>query len=111
MKKGMLVKLTQTAIRERAEIIRKTTHEEVVVWRNSPHSKGMTVDGESKLPPQIECNSYIQSDTFTIVRARCAPLLGYYVRKGHTQIMNNRTNEIGYIKRSYIEKVSDENES
>ena len=103
MKKGMLVKLTQSAIDNHAVIIRKTTPEEVEVWHNSPASKGMTCDGETKLPPQIAYNDYVSSDTFTVVRARCAPLLGYYKRKGHTQIMNNRTNEIGYVKRNFLE--------
>ena len=92
-------------------IERPTTPAEVQAWRNSPASKGLDCAGESKLPPMIADIEYDVNDTFTVLRARCAPKLGYYKRPKRAKVMVNRTNQIGYIERRYIEKVSDENES
>ena len=92
-------------------IERPTTPEEVQAWRNSPASKGLDCAGESKLPPMIVDLEYDVNDTFTVLRSRCAPKLGYYKKPKRAHVMNNRTCEIGYIERRYIEKVSDENES
>ena len=86
-------------------IERHITPEEVQEWRRSPESKGLDCAGESKLPPMVVDLEYDVYDTFTVVRARCAPKLGYYKKPKRTQVMNNRTCEIGYIERRYIEKV------
>jgi hypothetical protein len=86
-------------------IERATTPEEVQAWRNSPSSKGLDCAGESKLPPMIVDLEYDVHDTFTVLRARCSPKLGYYKKPKRAQVMNNRTCEIGYIERRFIEKV------
>ena len=86
-------------------IERATTLEEVQEWRNSPASKGLDCAGESKLPPMIADVEYDINDTFTVLRARCAPKLGYYKRPKRAKVMVNRTNQIGYIERKWLEKV------
>ena len=115
IKKGDLVRLIEK-IREPANlrgfrlyakpcIERATTPDEVQAWRDSPSSKGLDCAGESKLPPMIVDLEYDVHDTFTVLRARCSPKLGYYKKPKRAQVMNNRTCEIGYIERKYIEKV------
>ena len=86
-------------------IERPTTPAEVQAWRNSPASKGLDCAGESKLPPMIADVEYDVNDTFTVLRARCAPKLGYYKRPKRAKVMVNRTNQIGYIERKWLEKV------
>jgi hypothetical protein len=41
-------------------------------------------------------------DTFTVVKARCAPILGYHKQPKSTLIRNNRTGEEGYVKRKWL---------
>ena len=103
---------------------RHTTAEEVQAWRDSPESKGINCAGELKLPPrcvQVEYNggtihrpnrtitkeeeTKLSDDTFTIVRARCAPTLGYHKIRRMALLRNNRTGEEGYIRRDFVEIV------
>ena len=105
-------------------IYRHTTPEEVQAWRDSPESKGINSAGESKLPPRVAQVEYIggtihrpdrtitpdeetklSDDTFTVVRARCAPLLGYHKYSKMTLLRNNRTGEEGYIQRRHVRLV------
>ena len=105
-------------------IYRHTTPEEVQAWRDSPESKGINSAGESKLPPRVAQVEYIggtihrpdrtitpdeetklSDDTFTVVRARCAPLLGYHKYSKMTLLRNNRTGEEGYVRRDIVELV------
>ena len=93
------------------KIWRHTTSEEVQAWRDGPYSKG-------KLPPRIAQVEYeggtlhrpdrkikpweevkTSDDIFTVVRARCAPILGYHKHSKMTLVRNNRTGEEGYVKR------------
>jgi len=97
---------------------RHVTEEEVKVWHDSPESKGMNSAGETKLPPtcaRVEFeggtlnrpsltikpweNVKTSDDIFTVVRARCAPILGYHKSTKMTLVRNNRTGEEGYVKR------------
>jgi len=99
-------------------IYRRLTEEETQAWYDSDASKGMTCDGETKLPPTCKQilynggtlhrpdlkikpweNVLLSEDTFTVVRARCAPTLGYHKSPGQTLVRNNRTGEEGYVKR------------
>ena len=96
---------------------RRVTGEEVQSWYDSPASKGINCAGETKLPPtcvQVTFNGgtlsrpsrtitmservKLSDDTFTVVRARCAPSLGYHASPGMTLLRNNTTGEEGYIK-------------
>jgi hypothetical protein len=102
-------------------IYRHTTAEEVQAWRDSPESKGMNSAGETKLPPRVARVEYdggtihrpnltitkdeltkLSDDTFTVVRARCAPILGYHKYSKMTLLRNNRTGEEGYIRRDSV---------
>ncbi len=99
-------------------IYRHTTEEEVQAWYDSPESKGMNCAGETKLPPTCTRVGFIggwlnrpsrtiaiwenvktSDDTFTVVRARCAPTLGYTKSTKMALVRNNRTGEEGYVKR------------
>ena len=105
-------------------IYRHTTSEEVQAWRDSPASKGMNSAGETKLPPrvaQVEYNggtihrpnrtitpdeeTKLSDDTFTVVKARCAPILGYHKYSKMTLLRNNRTGEEGFIRRDRVEVI------
>lgn len=102
MRKGTLVKLCEDPTRARSSmprVYRHTTREEVDSWYNSPASNGIDCAGETKLPPQVVSIPYDDEDTWTIVRSRCAPTIGWHKQPKSAQIMNNRTNEIGYVKR------------
>ena len=99
-------------------IYRHTTKEEVQAWYDSPESKGMNCAGETKLPPRCvvvdykggtlqrpDCtikpweNVLLSEDVFTVVKARCAPTLGYHKQPKSALIRNNRTGEEAYVKR------------
>ena len=99
-------------------IWRHTTSEEVQAWRDGPYSKGMNSAGETKLPPRIAQVEYeggtlhrpdfkikpweevkTSDDIFTVVRSRCAPVLGYSKFIKMALVRNNRTGEEGYVKR------------
>ena len=102
-------------------MFRHVTKEEVQAWRDSPASKGIDCAGETKLPPTCTGVDYeggtihrpdlkitkreeikLSDDTFTVVRARCAPHLSYRKWTGMTLVRNNRTGEEGYIKRKHL---------
>ena len=105
---------------------RALTGEEIQAWYDSPESKGINCAGETKLPPTCTRVCYdggtlirtsrtitmqervkLSDDTFTVVRARCAPSLGYHKSPGMTLLRNNRTGEEGYIKRRCVKLVQD----
>ena len=109
-------------------VYRHITSEERDAWYDSPHSKGINSAGETKLPPTCvqvkfeggtehrpseatntvigwEDRTRLSDDTFTVVRARCAPILMYSKMSGMTLIRNNRTGEEGYIRRAMLEVV------
>ena len=108
MRKGDLVKLCADPDSRwwgRVKVYRRTTEDEVKRWENSSASKGMNSAGETKLPPQVRSVNYEDTDTWTVLRARCAPVLNYRKKPKCVQIMNNRTNEIGYAPRANVELV------
>ena len=111
-------------------VYRYVTAEEVQAWYDSDASKGMNSAGETKLPPrcaQVKFeggtiiarerdnlpgftineseNVKLSDDTFTVVKARCAPILGYHKQPKSALIRNNRTGEAGFIKRRHLEIV------
>ena len=106
---------------------RYTTESEVVAWHDSPASMGINSAGESMLPPTCTVVEYdggstsrpaflskedkesrSSNDTFTIVRVRCAPTLGYRKHPGYILLRNNRTGEEGYTKRTCVKLVQPE---
>ena len=87
-------------------ILRHVTTKEVQEWRDSPASKGINSAGELKLPPtcaSVEADEV--NDTFTVIRARCAPILAYRKQPKSAFIRNNRTGEEGYIQRAWLELI------
>ena len=103
---------------------RHVTREEIEAWENSSASKGMNSAGETKLPPTCTRVEFkggtlnrpdfkitkgeavkLSDDTFTVVRARCAPILGYRKSPGMALLRNNRTGEEGYMRRRYVKIV------
>jgi hypothetical protein len=102
-------------------VYRHITDEERKAWYDSDASKGMNCAGETKLPPTTVGVSYEggtrpvgkpgagmekdSDDTFTVVKARCAPTLGYRKQPKSALIRNNRTGEEGYIKRLWLVPV------
>ena len=100
---------------------RSLTEEELQAWRDSDASKGINSAGESKLPPTAKLVEYEggtlhrpdltitpedqrkpSDDTFTVVRARCAPHFFYRKNPGMALLRNNRTGEEGYIRRDHL---------
>ena len=108
MRKGTLVKLRPDPDRSWAvmpDVWRHTTQDEVDAWRNSTRSKGMNSAGETKLPPRETPVKYEDDDTWTIVKSRCAPILFHHKTPKCALIFNNRTNEMGYVRRANLELV------
>ena len=112
------------------QIYRYITAEERQAWYDSDESKGMNCAGETKLPPtcaQVKFeggtivarerdnlpgftineseNIKLSDDTFTVVRSRCAPVLGYHKHNKMTLVRNNRTGEEGFIRRDRVEVI------
>ncbi len=112
MKKGTLVKIKKMHVLHVPRVYRHTTHEEQQQWYERLHEEceaGRNVPydsaGESKLAPtcaQIEVN---KDDTFTVVRGRCAPFIGYSKQPKSALVRNNRTGEEGYIRRCHLEVI------
>jgi hypothetical protein len=80
---------------------RPLTEDEVTEWYESPSSKGMNSAGETKLPPTCVCVEVHSTDTFTILRARCAVWLGYRKTGGMMEV-RLRSGETTYIKRDMV---------
>ena len=103
MRKGSLVRIRShlpgQSWSPRPDVWRYTTEAEIEEWRNSPQSKGTNSAGETKLPPRETCVSYEDDDTWTVVKSRCAPILFYRKTPKCAFIFNNRTNEMGYVRR------------
>ena len=112
MKKGYQVKLKETNSWSRRRVYRHTTHEEQQEWYERLYEDcraGRDVSyncaGESKLAPRCAVIEVKDDDTFTVVRARCCPTIGYHKQPKSALIRNNRTGEEGYIKRIHLELV------
>ena len=80
---------------------RPLTEGEVTEWYEGPSSKGMNSAGETKLPPTCVCVEVHSTDTFTILRARCAVWLGYRKTGGMMEV-RLRSGETTYIKRDMV---------
>ena len=72
-------------VRAKADLWRPITREEVAAWEASDMSKGMTDDGETKLPPQ---STYREPDgrTYKVMRARVSSRRGYYKIAGCAEL-------------------------
>lgn len=82
IKKGHLVCVKAS----RYSMWRPVTPAETKAWYDSDESKGMTDDGETKLPPR---ESYSNSDGtkfYRVVRSRVAARRGYHTVSGCCQV-------------------------
>ncbi len=79
------------------------TRDEIDAWYDSDSSKGMTSDGETKLPPTAYAVSIHKDRVYTVVRARCAGNWGYRRRPGQALILDTETGHEIYVKRDLIE--------
>ena len=112
MKKGYQVKLKKTDRWSTRSVYRHTTHEEQQAWYEGLYADcragrdvGYDCAGESKLAPLCAAIEVKDSDTFTVVRGRCCPTIGYHKQPKSSLIRNNRTGEEGYIRRIHLEIV------
>ena len=112
MRKGTTVKLKAGDKWSRPQVLRQTTQEEQQAWYEKLHEEcksGRNVPydsaGESKLAPQCAVIEARDDDTFTVVRGRCAPFIGWCRQTKSALVRNNRTGEEGYIKRCYLEVI------
>ena len=76
-------------------------------WHNSDASKGMTSDGETKLCPSEGYISVYANRVYPVLRARCAPTLGFRKKKGQALILDTKTGKQVYVNRSLLEVVSE----
>jgi len=112
MKKGYQVKLKKTDRWSTRSVYRHTTHEEQKEWYEKLYAEcragrdiGYDCAGESRLAPLCAAIEVKDSDTFTVVRGRCCPTIGYHKQPKSSLIRNNRTGEEGYIRRIHLEIV------
>ena len=86
---------------------RHLTEEEVNEWYDSPASKGMTSDGETKLPPRCKFSAINKDDTLIVERARCRVSFSYYSPTGGwAKVLNPATGESLYVKRDLLEVIA-----
>ncbi len=86
---------------------RPVTPEETTAWYDSDASKGMTCDGETKLPPQSRYVELVRGRVYQVLRARCRVRLGYgNPTPGMAKILCTETGEETYVKRELIEVIS-----
>ena len=111
MKKGNQVKVKHERGGYR-NVLRHTTHEEQQVWYAELYAEcragrevGYDCAGESKLAPRCSAIEVKDGDTFTVVRSRACPVLGYHKQPKSALILNNRTGVEGYILRAHLEVV------
>ena len=111
MKKGNQVKVNQERWGYR-NVLRHTTNEEQQAWYEELHEEcraGREVSyncaGESKLAPRCAAIEVKDDDTFTVVRSRACPVLGWHKQPKSALILNNRTGVEGYILRAHLEVV------
>ena len=110
MKKGYQVKIKFKDTNSRKSVFRHTSAEERNEWYEKLHTEcqaGREVSyncaGESKLAPMCIAIEVNDDDTFTVVRGRCCPTIGWHKQPKSALIRNNRTGEEGYIKRIQLE--------
>jgi len=93
-------------------ITRHTSREEQTEWRarlNEAIKAGTETwhdcAGEPHMAPLCSRVKSEPDDTFTVIRSRCCPVLGYHKMPKSALIRNNRTGEEGYVYRRGLELV------
>jgi hypothetical protein len=82
---------------------RPVTPEEVEAWRNSPRSRGLNDAGETRLPPRSTSFRLSPLNSFTVLRARCRPQLGWGNPCGGMVYLHDpESGEDLYVHRRYL---------
>ncbi len=101
-RKGDTVRFADTILR--CETHRPLTREEEDAWWDSPASKGMGCDGETKLAPRGVTRRADSEAEFTVVRARVVNRIGWRERMGYTLVVDSDGVE-WHIRRCELVKV------
>ena len=84
---------------------RRLNAAELQAWRDSPDSKGMTCDGETKLPPRDKGFRLEQGTLGVVIRARVAAPDGWGTASGCCQIYFPEMGETLYLHRSRVSRA------
>jgi hypothetical protein len=76
-------------------------------WYESPEAGGMNDAGETRLAPTISSVMLHRDQVYIVVKARCAPVMNYNKRPGMTNIIDTETGVSSFVKREYLEVVSE----
>lgn len=78
--------------------VRGLTGDEIALWQHSDESKGMTSDGETKLPPNFKTVEIVPDREYRVLRARCRPRFGWMnPRPGMVMVRDTSTLEEFYV--------------
>ena len=76
------------------------TAEDIRSWEDSDASKGMTSDGETKLPPKARAVRLDPEKTYVVLRARATAKVGYgNPMGGMTLVLDASTGDEIYVRR------------
>ena len=84
---------------------RRLTQQELDSWYASDESKGMTSDGETKLPPRCTLIKCWRDKLYHVVRARAKAVIGWGKTGGFVEIVCTETGEQFCVKRDLLEVV------
>jgi hypothetical protein len=85
---------------------RPVTSEETRSWYASDAAKGLTDDGETKLPPQSKQIPLHRDTIYMVLRARCRIRLGWgNPVSGMAKLLCTETGEETYVKRDLLEII------
>jgi hypothetical protein len=85
---------------------RPLTQAEIEEWYRSPASKGMTDDGETKLPPSFHWVAVAHKTVVIVIRARCRIQLRGRTYSGMAEVANITTGESFYLERDFLEVLT-----
>ena len=94
--------------RERTGFVKAYRHlsdKEVKDWWDSDASKGMNDAGESHLPPSYSSFEVQVCKPFLVLRAKCAPHLGYYTYTKMTELLDTETGCQFYVRQYNVQSI------
>jgi len=108
VKKGDLVslhKIHKNSLRH-GPAWRRLTVLEREAWYQSNTAKGVTCDGETKLPPTDVWLDIVPNRVYLVVRARIRAPCGYGYRSGCFELVDTLTGIQFFIERTFLENVT-----
>ena len=94
--------------REQTGLVKAYRHlsdKEVKDWYDSDASKGMNDAGESHLPPSYSSFDVPVGKPFLVLRAKCAPHLGYYTYIKMTELLDTETGCQFYVRQYNVSQI------